>query len=113
MAQARCGSCDSAAAQLRSTHTIERAPNLRERRSLQAPTIINTTGPKQSSELQGGGIACRECAVGLLAPQRVLDPAHRVLRLALGLIGSTFRLELGVAQHVPDPLLERAFGLLG
>ena len=62
---------------------------------------------------QGGGISCRERAVGLLAPQRVLYAAHRVLRLALGLIGSTFRLELGVAQHTPDPLLERAVGLLG
>src|SRR3954471_1277687 len=42
---------------------------------------------------QGGGITCRERAMGLLAPQRVLDPAHRVLRLALGLVGSTFRLD--------------------
>ena len=62
---------------------------------------------------QGGGIICRERAVGSLASQRVLYAAHRVLRLALGLIGSTFRLELGVAQHAPDPLLEGALGSLG
>src|SRR4051794_34309169 len=46
----------------------------------------------------GGGITCRERALRLLAPQRVLDPAHRVLSLALSLIGSSFGLELGVAQ---------------
>ena len=46
---------------------------------------------------QGRGITCRERAMGLLAPERVLDAAYRVLSLALDLIGSTFRLELGVA----------------
>ena len=50
---------------------------------------------------------------GLLTSEGVLDAAHRVLSLALGLVGPPLGLEFGVAEYVAHAFLDRALGLLG
>jgi len=45
--------------------------------------------------------------------QRILGAAHRILQLALGLVGSAFGLKLGIAGDLTGRLLDSALGLVG
>jgi hypothetical protein len=46
-------------------------------------------------------------------PESVFDAADRILGLTFSLVELALGLELAVAQHLPDTLLQGAFGLLG
>jgi len=51
--------------------------------------------------------------VPLVAARRVFDAANGILNFALGLIGSTRRLELGIASDFSGRLFDNALGLVG
>ena len=53
-----------------------------------------------------------ELAAGLFSLERILDAADDVLNLTLDFVSVAFRLQLGVADHLADHLLDCALDLL-